>query len=1477
MGRFNRGTTRSPLLLAFWLLLSMGPSSQSQAQAQRNISFNVLEDNNGTDSLSTTMELPAASAAPAELPPLPTVQVQPSTSCIHDRKIPYDATRHRPVYKVGVLAIRGFDAAYSEFNRTYVDYLSATAGQRFDPPVQFELKPMNFRSMFSDTAASEVDFIYVNPSAFSCIESEFTAHSLVSQVSRRKISGNVYHLKKFGGVIFRRHDRTDIQTMQDVPGKVVAAASISGLGSGQMQFLAMQQAGLSYINDPKQLVFTSNQGKVVNGVLNGEFDVGFVRTDQIERTKDSNGTLVDTAAFAILDPVPGLNIDGEPFPFEATTPLYPEWNIAALAHVPVDVSEALQDAMLSLADHAKVISDLQECMDDFNSTTICDYELIPKARCDTTPEIAEIAFDASNKGKYSSWTTTLSYMQLRSMQEQTGFIQMDPDDNKWKCTRSSTIYDAIVCPSGYYKETEEEVDTACETQGLVCKEGYQCICGPCVKIVECVDAVSIGSKCVPYRIFLPALLIPFFFLCAIAVHFYVEYRRKQADSVWLVQAEELTFEEPAKVLGRGTFGYVLLAEYRGTKVAVKKVLPPPKDCRRSKKKFTMHDGTASPGNYSLSEQLDLESGHPGRTSPGYKSMGSKELTNSLDVSLQRAKNNPGLRSMASRLVSLTGSTLGTGNASKKHTFKQLKADFVLEMRHLAKLRHPCITTVMGAVVSKDSEPMLVMEHMNRGSLYDVLRDDKIELDLDEHIMPILQDIAQGIRFLHAATPKVVHGDIKAKNVLIDTNFRAKVTDFGLSAKKQDSASGTPYWMAPELLRGEGENTEKSDIYALGVLLYEVFSGQNPYEGENYAEVLKQICDPKVNKRPPIPDNCSIKIGELMKDCVSATPHFRPTAEHIDLTLRVEGSVKERVCKLEKLNNDLAVANTRIEEASKMQLEHFACMSHEIRTPLNCIVGLSSLMEEGGDLTPSQGEHVGMISSSSALLQSIVDDVLDYSKLQSGNAEVDIKESDIQQVVADLVKSMRASVIATKRNLTFSTHFGPTVTQHIQTDGRRLLQIMFNLVSNAVKFSKNNGVVEVRIDICNRVEPMGAPRKSESDEDEPKEQERKPLVKFAFPVIRFTVKDYGKGIEKKNFNRIFQPFTQTNSGVSNIDGGTGLGLAITEKLIRALGGDIRVDSRLQQWTEFTVDLPYEGPPASPHQMDGKFANSEIFLVGSDHYVSDAFDFFHMSRTVYPTMKNFEAALQSTPKASVRDSACLCLVKSELFDPETAKHLSRAYGIKFIVTGPASGLHESVRHFTTLREMIPFVFVSELAALVKEIREMSKSQVGISMDSNHMAHAPCDLTKLRILCAEDNKVNQKILMRMLKRLGVPTVVMMENGKLAVVKEAEEEFDVILMDMQMPVMDGIDATKLIVAREGGHKKPLIIFVTAHVSASFEAKCLECGATAYLPKPYTLPVLKETLLGVAEQLQADDLVVDHQRHSPDASLFSLDEGTHE
>uniref|UniRef100_A0A7S1DAK1 Guanylate cyclase n=1 Tax=Cyclophora tenuis TaxID=216820 RepID=A0A7S1DAK1_CYCTE len=221
---------------------------------------------------------------------------------------------------------------------------------------------------------------------------------------------------------------------------------------------------------------------------------------------------------------------------------------------------------------------------------------------------------------------------------------------------------------------------------------------------------------------------------------------------------------------------------------------------------------------------------------------------------------------------------------KGDEYARLKADFIHEMRHLSKLRHPCITTVMGAVISNKSEPMLVMEYMDHGSLYDLLHNDSVVID-GELVLPILRDIAQGVRFLHAANPQVIHGDLKAQNVLVDSKFRAKVADFGLSQKKRVGATGTPLWMAPELLRGESDNTDASDVYSFGIMLYEVYSRKDPYEGEDHLQVLRAVADTAVNKRPPVPMECPPKVASIMTDCLAGEPSQRPTFEELDLRLR----------------------------------------------------------------------------------------------------------------------------------------------------------------------------------------------------------------------------------------------------------------------------------------------------------------------------------------------------------------------------------------------------------------------------------------------------------------------------------------------------------------------------------------------------------------------------------------------------------------
>lgn len=276
-----------------------------------------------------------------------------------------------------------------------------------------------------------------------------------------------------------------------------------------------------------------------------------------------------------------------------------------------------------------------------------------------------------------------------------------------------------------------------------------------------------------------------------------ELKRKADDMLWRIHREDLDFSDPPQVLGRGTFGEVLLAEYRGTKVAVKQII----------KQQSVTNGSANDSSQKI-----------GMTSNRYSGASSSSNRYKVSGSIPRS------RSGTSENDSNSGSDEEFGLRSQRYTStmnkrinstqKKITEDFMEEMRQLSRLRHPNVATVMGAVVD-NKFPMLVMEYMPMGSLYDVIHNPTIHLDGDM-IVDILSDITQGLRFLHKSDPPVIHGDLKAQNVLIDSYFRAKVADFGLSQKTDTlGGTGTPFWMAPELLREESANTSASDVFSFG--------------------------------------------------------------------------------------------------------------------------------------------------------------------------------------------------------------------------------------------------------------------------------------------------------------------------------------------------------------------------------------------------------------------------------------------------------------------------------------------------------------------------------------------------------------------------------------------------------------------------------------------------------------------------------------
>jgi len=385
---------------------------------------------------------------------------------------------------------------------------------------------------------------------------------------------------------------------------------------------------------------------------------------------------------------------------------------------------------------------------------------------------------------------------------------------------------------------------------------------------------------------------------AIAAFVYTSWKHRQADAVWSIKLQDLHFKtDPPEVLGRGTYGLVVAAEYRKTPVAVKRVIPPAATHSEMKKMTMFGKGVEKPGASLLLDQLFAHRSLNSQSDPlppkffkgPAPGMGSsrRAWTNHLASS---STNSRGMMSKSQGVKRKSLFQRCCGCLVSEHD--RMRQEFVEEMRHVSKMRHPCITTMMGAVIGGGKcEPMLVMELMEHGSLYDLTHNRTVEFS-GELVIPILRHVAQGLTFLHHHP--IVHGDVKAANVLVDSQFRGKVTDFGLTAKRYASAGpcGTPFWMAPELLRG-GRNSPQSDVYAFGITIFEVYARREPYADEDPRQVLDEVADPSTavsstgrsTRRPRIPDNCPDSVERIMRECWHSDPSCRPSCEEVDRMLK----------------------------------------------------------------------------------------------------------------------------------------------------------------------------------------------------------------------------------------------------------------------------------------------------------------------------------------------------------------------------------------------------------------------------------------------------------------------------------------------------------------------------------------------------------------------------------------------------------------
>ncbi len=535
---------------------------------------------------------------------------------------------------------------------------------------------------------------------------------------------------------------------------------------------------------------------------------------------------------------------------------------------------------------------------------------------------------------------------------------------------------------------------------------------------------------------------------------------------------------------------------------------------------------------------------------------------------------------------------------------------------------------------------------------------------------------------------------------------------------------------------------------------------------------------------------------------------------------------ERRTRIEK---ELIQAREVAFEYSRAKSEFLANMSHEIRTPLNGIIGMNDLLIETLELKdPSlelQKRYAKIVLDSSFSLLNIINDILDFSKIEAGKLELEEINFDIHAVVEGQADLLAAK--AREKGISLMTFVDPRLPQFMKGDPGRLAQILLNLLSNAIKFT-DAGRVIVRVSV---------------------ESEKK----GAF-IVRISVEDTGVGISKESLRKLFTAFTQADGSTARKYGGTGLGLSISRRLVELMTGKIDVHSEIGVGSRFWFKIPMRsGEPVITEQLSAPpETNLRVLVVDDDapsgEIIATYAESWKMqSVQVAGGAEALEAMRTAAALGAPFDVAIVDLRMPGMDGFSVAKQAKLDPALKNTKLILASAFERT----EVERDTAAAGFVAYLAKPMKQselFNAIMNAAVGRPQRSGSLPDAATSSqpalanSKGRVLVAEDNSVNQLLIVTLLKSLGY-TTHSVANGREVVDALAASEFDLVLMDCQMPEMDGYEATRTIRANEKAGARIPIIALTANALKGDDLKCLESGMDDYLSKPVKKEILTATL----------------------------------